>query len=68
MPRYRVQHYNAESGMLHSEHLVYAADEDTARQEAEELVSEENGYGSAKDGKQVTMTLPRFRVAVTEVE
>ena len=68
MPLYKVQHYNGESGMLHSQHEVYAADQDSAIAEAEKCVCEENGYGTSADGGQVVMAKPRFRVAVSEVE
>jgi hypothetical protein len=68
MPQYKVDHYNDESRMLHSTNLIYAADEDSARKAADEKVMKEGGYGVSSDGHQATMSNPRFRVAVTEVE
>lgn len=68
MPQYNVKTYNGESGFLHSEHNIYAADEESAVSEAVKLVCQENGYGSSSDGGQATMATPRFRHAVTETE
>lgn len=68
MPRYKVDHYNGESGFLHSTHEVYAADEESAVKDAEKQVFEESGYGQSSDGGQVTMPAPRFRVSVAEME
>lgn len=68
MPRYDVQHYNGESGFLHSEHEVYAADEESAVKAADSLVDSENGYGASADGGQAIMPRPRFRTAVREME
>lgn len=68
MPRYKVSHYNGESGFLHSEHEVYSPDEETAAKDAQALVLSENGYGQSADGSMVTMAVPRFRVSVQEVK
>jgi hypothetical protein len=68
MPSYNVKVYNEESGMLHTEVPgIFAPDEETAKNDALDKVKQDIGYGFSADGGQATASLPRFRVAVIEV-
>lgn len=67
MPQYRFTYRNSESNMVHTEFELLAPDEDTAREWADARVKQECGVGTSADGAQSTVSLPRFTVAVTEV-
>lgn len=68
MPQFKVQHYNDVSGMLHSEHTVFADDENAAVTAADELVKQETGHGEYALTGAAYAQFPSFRTAVTEVE
>lgn len=68
MPRYQVDYRNGESGMLHTSVTLTAPDQDTARVWADEQVKVGCGAGTSADGAQSTTTLPRFTVAVNEIQ
>lgn len=63
MPEFNVKLYNDESGMLHSEYDVYAADEKSAQNVAVQRMRGEQGY----DAPQSNAAEPRFRASIREI-